>query len=389
MRQSRSITKPSPKLTTALMLACLLMAAVATQPLQAQTLRLLHSFKGPEGEFPLASMIRDSAGNLYGTTNNGGTSGNGTVFKLSKGHILSVLHNFAGSPNDGANPQAALLRDAAGNLYGTTVDGGAAGGGTVYEIDASGTETVLYSFIGQGDGIYPLGNLVRDKMGNLYSTTSALVPDNTGTVFKLDKTGKLTTLYTFSAGAGGNTPTGNLVRDGSGNLYGTCEFGGENAYGTVYKLDMTGNLTVLHSFDETVGAPYGGLIADAEGNLYGSTSGAVFQITEATGVFTLLHTFVPRTEGTESYATVARDAAGNLYGANNQLGGGCHDGGCGTIWKLDTSSLLTVLTNFGEGNRGKFPRGGVVLDKAGNLYGTTSEGGGGCRYCGTVFEITP
>jgi len=389
-----------PTLTTAaLVFASLLMSAVvATQSLQAQTLRALHAFRGPDGEFPLASLIRDSAGNLYGSTTAGGPGGdqgNGVVFKLDRAHNVTLLHVFTGS--DGANPQAALLRDAAGNLYGTTAYGGPNGAGTVYRIDASGIETVLYNVGGT-----PLGSLVRDKNGNLYGTTShGGVGSGTGTVFKLDTTGTLTTLYTFTGGADGETPTGSVVRDAAGNLYGTCEVGGSAGFGTVYKLDTAGILTVLHSFIGTDGAdPYGGLIADAAGNLYGTTDGGssmnnaggtVFRVAEITGSFASLHSFdgTLAAEGGVPYATLARDSAGNLYGANNVGGGGRCPGGCGTIWKLDTNNRLTVLTNFGKGYQGKYPRGGVVLDKAGKLFGTTSSGGGFCTYCGTVFKITP
>jgi len=399
MRHPRWIKRPPKKLTAAAsVLATLLMTAVvATQFLQAQTLRTLHAFKGPEGSYPLASMIRDSAGNLYGTTDLGGnmscSSGCGTVFKLKAGK-LTVLHAFAGPPNDGANPQVRLLRNAGGNLYGTTATGGTAGLGTVFEINASGTETVLYNFTGGNDGEYPLGNLVRDKNGNFYSTTSGNGTTTGGTIFKLDTTGKLTTLYTFTFGTNGSRPTGNLVRDAAGNLYGTCYY----TSGIVYKLDMSGTLTVLHTFNGTDGAhPAGGLIADAAGNLYGTTEqgaqppyGTVFQIVKTTGAFQILHSFDGGlVEGGNPDSPLARDLAGNLYGANTAGGGGCHRFGCGTIWKLDTSDHLTVLTNFGNGNQGKIPRGGVVLDRAGNLYGTTSLAGGGCGQCGTVFKITP
>jgi uncharacterized repeat protein (TIGR03803 family) len=403
MPHPRWIERPPKKLTAAArVLATLLMTAVvATPSMQAQTFRALYSFNSTDGGYPLASMIRDSSGNLYGTADFGGNtscpSGCGVVFKLDKSHKLTVLHKFAGPPNDGAYPQSALLRDAAGNLYGVTVDDGTAGFGTVYKVDTSGTETVLYSFTGGSDGEYPLGNLVRDENGNFYSTTSGLGTSSGGTIFKLDAAGKLTTLYTFTFGTSGYQPMGNLVRDAAGNLYGTCYYGG-TLYGTVYKLDTSGTLTVLHTFDGADGQnPVGGLIADAAGNLYGTTDqggqppyGTVFQIVETTGAFQILHTFDGGLlEGGRPDAQLARDVAGNLYGANTAGGGGCHRSGCGTIWKLDTSDHLTVLTNFGKGNQGKIPRGGVVLDKAGNLYGTTSLNGGHCLYCGTVFKITP
>jgi len=400
MRHLRGIARLYPGLTkAALVSASLLMSAVvASQSTQAQTVHLLHAFDVTDGATPVASLIRDSAGNLYGTTNAGGTAGEGTVFKLGKAGALTVLHNFSGP--DGSEPQPSVLRDAAGNLYGTTAFGGTAGLGTVYKIDASGVQTVLYSFTGGTDGEYPLGNLIRDKSGNLYSTTSAYPAGTGGTVFKLDTTGTLTTLHTF-AGADGVVPTGNLVRNAAGNLYGTCSLGGAGG-GTVWKLNKAGTLTVLHSFDGTDGNdPSGGLIADAAGNLYGTATdggsdngGTVFRVAETDGSFTLLFNFDYGAAGGLPFGTLARDAAGNLYGSTITGGGGCtsdiHLQGCGAIWKLDTNNQITVLTNFGNGNRGRTPYGGVILDKAGNLYGTTSGGGRkGCPQCGTVFKITP
>ncbi len=367
----------------------------ATQFMQAQTLRLLHAFDVTDGATPVASLLRDSLGNLYGTTNAGGTSNDGTVFKLSRAGIFTVLHNFSGA--DGVEPQPSVFRDLAGNLYGTTAFGGAAGFGTVYKIDTSGTETVLHSFTGGRDGKYPLGNLVRDKSGNFYSTTSAYLAGTGGTVFKLGPKGRLTTLHTF-AGTDGVVPTGNLVRDSAGNLYGTCSLGGIGG-GTVWKLDTAGTLTVLHSFDGTDGNdPSGGLIADSAGNLYGTAvdggsdnGGTVFRVAETGSSFALLFNFDYGAAGGLAFGTLARDPAGNLYGSTITGGGGClHLQGCGAIWKLDTNNQITVLTNFGQGNRGRTPYGGVILDKAGNLYGTASAGGrSGCPQCGTVFKITP
>jgi uncharacterized repeat protein (TIGR03803 family) len=381
-----------------LVLACLPTTAfVATQSVEAQTFHLLHAFNGTDGANPHASLIRDSAGNLYGTTAQGGIVGLGTVFRVDKTHKLTVLHSFTGYP-DGQHPWSALLRDTEGNLYGTTLDGGT-GFGTVYKIDASGIETVLHSFNGN-DGGGPSGSLVRDKRGNLYGATAQGF--TWGTIFKLDPTGKLTTLYTFTGGADGSGPTGNMVRDATGNLYGTCG-SYSTGWGTVWKLDPAGNLTVLHTFDGTDGqGPSGGLIADATGNLYGTTAqggssdaGTVFMIAKETGSFTLLHDFAGGRTGMEGglpYGTLIRDSEGNLYGTNIYGGGGCsaRSYGCGTVWKLDTSNQLTVLTNFGKGNQGKTPYGGVALDKAGNIYGTTSSGGSRhCPMCGTVFKITP
>jgi uncharacterized repeat protein (TIGR03803 family) len=240
-------------------------------------------------------LVRDAAGNLYGTTQYGGTNGGfGTVFKLDAAGKLTLLHSFAGTP-DGEDPYAGLLRDKLGNLYGTTQYGGTGGGfGTVFKLDAAGKLTLLHSFSGTPDGENPLAGLLRDGAGNLYGTTKyGGTGGGYGTVFKLSAKGKLILLYSFTGTPDGENPYARLIRDASGNLYGTTFYGGTSGYGTVFKLDTAGKLTILHSFNSAPdGAnPLGGLILDKAGNLYGTTSdggdlscgfsgcGTVFKIT--------------------------------------------------------------------------------------------------------------
>ena len=182
-------------------------------------------------------MVRDGAGNLYGTTFYGGESDFGTVYKLDRNGAETVLHSFAGSPLDGQEPTAGLIRDAAGNFYGTTITGGASNLGTVYKLDTTGKETVLYSFTGRPDGKFPWAGLVRDAAGNLYSTASQGGASRYGTVFRLDTTGNFIILHSFAFGAtDGITPMGGLIRDTAGNLYGTTLQGGAFGVGTVFKL---------------------------------------------------------------------------------------------------------------------------------------------------------
>jgi uncharacterized repeat protein (TIGR03803 family) len=396
MPQAFLISRRFSRLT----MAALVLAVVLPKSTQAQTLHLLHAFKRSDGAGSVASLIRDSNGDLYGTTVSGGSSNAGTVFKLDKAGTFTVLYNFTGG-SDGANPQAGLILDAAANLYGTTTFGGGvgcggSGCGTVFKIDNDGTESVLYRFTGTNDGGFPRGSLILDN-GNLYGTTS-----QPGSIFRLDSSAKLTTLYTFTGGADGYFPSGSLVRDTVGNLYGTCGQGGSNKNcpdcGIVYKFATTGSLTVLHTFNGTTdgSSPSGGLIDDGKGSLYGTAvnggsfrSGTLFRVREVTGSFKLLHSFNGNEEGSQPVATVARGVTGNIYGANATGGQGCiPNSGCGTIWKLATNNRLSVLTDFGKGNQGKSPSGGLVLDQSHNLYGTTSKGGGGCRQCGTAFKIT-
>jgi uncharacterized repeat protein (TIGR03803 family) len=273
----------------------------------------IHTFEGgfqepPDGANPRAGLIRDKSGDLYGTTNFGGGhscpgGGCGTIFKVSKGKE-AVLYSFSGP--DGANPQAGVIRDAQGNLYGTTFSGGSGavcggtGCGVVFELDSTGKETVLYSFLGQADGGGPLAGLLRDSTGHLYGTTIGGGASGAGTVFKLNKVGKETVLYSFKGGADGVSPEAGLIRDSAGNLYGTTAYGGGTACfggcGTVFKLDTTGAKTVLHTFT-------------------GGTDGALPE------------------------ADLAQDSAGNLYGTTYNGGGtGCGGAGCGVVFEVSVAS---------------------------------------------------
>jgi len=331
----------------------------------------------------------DRAHNLYGTTINGGAYGNGTVFKLGHRHDLTVLYSFTGG-SDGKWPYASVIRDRAGNLYGTTHSGGDYGNGTVFKLDASGNETVLHSFAGGSDGSVPLAGLIMDKAGNLFGTTYVGGTYNSGTAFKLDPSGNETVLYTFTGGSDGGGPyAGSLIMDAAGNLYGTTSSGGAYGLGTVFKLDTFGFETVLHSFNGSNGALlYSGLVMDAEGNLYGTTfgggstncCGTVFKLDTA-GQETVLHTFTGvGGDGVFPLAGLVRDRLGNLYGTTS--GGGAYGGGI--VFKLDRSGYETVLHSF-TGNGLAYANGDLLRDRLGNLYGTTFYGGDSGD--GTVFKI--
>jgi uncharacterized repeat protein (TIGR03803 family) len=319
---------------------------VANPSAQAQTLTVLYSFTGgADGYWPYAALIRDVAGNLYGTTFWGGAFDVGTVFKVDSTGEETVLHSFTGGA-DGENPYAGLTGDAAGNLYGTTIGGGGNqpcnyyyGCGTVFELDATGKETVLHSFTDSPDGANPFAGLIRDAAGNLYGTTAGGGAFGFyGTVFKLT-TGKYEVLYSFTGGADGAGPAGGLIRDAAGNLYGTSGAGGASNQGTVFELDVTGKETVLYKFghgNRDGAGPVGGLVSDATGNLYGATV----------------------------------------------LGG---TSGIGTVFKVDSRGKGTVLHSFTGQPDGAFPRAGLVRDAKGNLYGTTSSGG--AFDAGTLFKV--
>jgi uncharacterized repeat protein (TIGR03803 family) len=242
----------------------------------------LYAFTGgSDGRMPISGVIRDKAGNLYGTTIWGGAHNKGVVFKLAKtkgaAYTETVVHSF-GEGRDGVQPDAGLMADKAGNLYGTTIVGGrgkcsAGGCGTVYKIAPDGTETVLYDFKGGSDGNYPYAGVIEDSHGNLYGTAYVGGASNNGVVFKLAPDGTETVLYSFAGGSDGAHPYGGVIVDDTGNLYGTTEYGGASNLGTVFSLAPDGTETVLHSF--TGGSdgsyPQAGLIADDAGNLYGTT----------------------------------------------------------------------------------------------------------------------
>ena len=353
----------------------------------------------PGGSNPMAAVIRDDAGNLYGTTFSGGTADGGAVYKLDPAGQETVLYTFTGGPQgaDGAEPQE-IIRDSAGNLYGATYNGGTGGLGVVYKLDTSGHQTVLHNFTGGADGGYPTGRLTLDSAGSVYGTASYGGTPHGGVVFKLDTAGQETVLYSFCTLTGcadGAGPSG-VIRDSAGNLYGTAAGGGASNAGVIYKLDTVGHETVLYNF--TGGAdganPYADLAADSAGNLYGTTfaggtgAGVVFKL-DKTGKETVLYTFTGGADGGHPLTGVIRDAAGNLYGTTPYGGSGVCYGvyaGCGVVYKLDTTGQETVLHGFTGGADGGSPN-GLIRDFAGNLFGTTSSGGE--ENGGVVFIVKP
>jgi len=392
--------------------ALLALVLILVPPGRAQTFTVLHYFAGNgDGAEPTAGVLVDPRGDIYGTTNRGGSFNYGTVFRLDANGQEALLHNFLGG--EGLFPSGSLIPDSAGNLYGETLDGGAPEGGgcahgcgTVFRGNNNGTGAVLYSFAGTTDGGAPSGGLIRDAAGNLYGTTenggieSCYVQYGCGVIFKLDATNHETVLYEFTDGVDGKMPDG-IIADVAGNLYGTTYDGGIYGIGCVYELSATGAFTVLYSFpggaDSSV--PNGHLVMDAAGNLYGTTSsafdsegyGIVFKLDPA-GNLTVLYNFLVASDG-EYPNSLVMDSAGNLYGVTlgGGTGSGCYYGSCGTVFKLDTQGTKTILHNF-TGADGELPN-SLTMGGPGNLYGTTLGGGKGsaCSYyhgCGTVFELS-
>jgi len=379
----------------------LALTAIAFKSAQSETFTVLHSFTGtPDGAIPYGSLVRGADGTLYGTTYAGGAYDRGTVFEIDIAGKATVLYSFTGS-RDGGSPWAGLVRNAAGNLYGTTYAGGEHGAGTVFKVDKAGTETVLYSFgATKKDGAFPFAGLIVDEEGNFYGTTQLGGSLGLGTAFELQPSGRETVLHQFAGAPDGAYPYGALVRDQAGNLYGTtlnggrykqCSSGSGFGCGTVFKLDKTGKETILHSFGGTAkdGAlPYAGLVLDSSNTLCGttngggpSTDGTVFQL-DVTGKEKVLHSFTAGRDGSHPFAGLVRDSENNLYGT--AFFGGVHNG---TVFRVSKQGDVTVLHTFSQRKDGQNPFGGLTRDAAGNLYGSTSTGGTGC--CGTIFQLAP
>jgi len=399
------------RLITLVALLCLFLSGA-----WAQNFTVLRDFhNNADARYPYGALLLESNGNLYGATGGGGAFDYGTVFKINAHRKETILHSFWGG--DGLQPWTNLIRDPSGNFYGTTYDGGALekgqcrhGCGTVFKLDAKGKVTVLHAFSGGSGGTQPQDGLVRDKSGNLYGTTTAGgetscdYGNGCGMVFRIGRNGKFTVLHAFSGSQDGARPWTELIQDTSGSFYGVTEGGGSSGYGTVFKIDSAGHETVLYSFTGAASGEYpvGQLARDAAGNLYGATNGGgdsscyfcgvVFELDTA-GSETVLHTFTGNPDGAFPYSGVIRDSEGNLYGTTYAGGGssGCYGLGCGSVFKADANGHETVLHGFTGGSDGDISFAPLILDKAGNLYGVAAGGGdqtcpGGC---GVVFKIKP
>jgi uncharacterized repeat protein (TIGR03803 family) len=402
---------------------------------------VLSTFLGgsADGAEPAGGVVRDSGGNLYGTTYWGGGTGCnygygcGTVFRIDRSGSETILYKFSGG-TDGGIPNGGLTLDSSGNLYGTTSFGGAAsacsifgykGCGVMFRLDQAGNETVLYTFTGQKDGAWPVHErLLVDSAGSFYGTTEAGGDLNCsptsglgcGVVFRLDADGTYTVLHAFKGNAtDGYAPEAGVVQDASGNLFGETPYGGANGQGTVYRVTASGKENVLHAFTGGAdgGYPAGGeLVMDAAGGLYGTASqggnlsacggvgcGVVFSMT-GRGTEKVLYAFQNglngSTDGAYPREGVVLDAGGNIFGTAQ--GGGTGD--FGMVFELHKSSsgnfVERVLYDFTDGADGAYPTGeNLIVGPTGALYGVTERGGdanclqGGSEGCGVVFKLKP
>jgi uncharacterized repeat protein (TIGR03803 family) len=393
---------PTPTFSIKALVFIFGLALITMPQAGAQTFSVVHNFTGgSDGGGPLNGFTSDGAGNLYGTTSSGGTTNHGVVFRLNQEGVETVLYNFEDG-SDGAYPQGALIKDKAGNFYGTTLGGGSAGTGTVFGITPKGVERVLYSFAGGKDGAAPEAGLAFDAEGNLYGTTTAGGASGTGTVFKLTVPQKgakwrETVLYSFGSSPDGATPVAGVTFDKAGNLYGATSAGGAYGYGTIFELTSANGVwteNIVHEFqDGNDGAvPFAGLISDKKGNFYGAAGeggtgggGTVFELTPGNGdwTFTVIYSQAGwNVSGT--FRDLMMDASGNLYGTTH-----C-DGApeAGTVYELTPGSgswTYNLLYTFTGESDGLYSFSNLVLEQ-GKLYGTTNEGG--TDDAGVVFEVT-
>ncbi len=426
MKNTRNSFKPA-----AFILAiCLVsIAALLAPPISfAGTEKDLHNFNtgGGDGWSSTSGLIFGASGNLYGTAVAGGANSGGVVFQLTPdadgGWTERVIHSFGQNKGDGVAPRAGLTSDALGNLYGTTTFGGTQKQGIVFELTPlSGgrwEETVIHTFGSGSDGLEPNAGVIFDGSGNLYGTTAGGGingggGNSCGTVFELSPAGggawDEQILYNFAGGTDACAPYAALVFDTAGNLYGTTLAGGtEEDSGTAFELTPHANGGWTEKVIHTFGAPGDGyepsasLILDTQGNLYGTTYsgglyslGTVFKLTPGTaGRWTerIIHNFSATGAGGNSLlGSLAIDAAGNLYGTAEYGGTGtCFLWTCGTVFELTPQANGTwaeiVIREF-DGADGNFPEANVIFDAAGNLYGTTTQGG--VYGLGLVFEIAP
>lgn len=390
-----------------------------------------YSFTGlDDGAAPTTALVQGSNGHFYGTAALGGTNGNGTVFRLDSSGSIATLHAFSSS--DGSFPYTSFFEGSNGFFYGITQWGGANNQGTIFKIGSSGNLTTVYSFTGGSDGGQPTG-LIEAEDGYLYGTTWAGGISNRGTVFRLDLSGNLQTLYSFSGGADGAGPDAPLVQATGGYFYGTTENGGDllcqiwpgAGCGTIFRIDSTGTLVTLHSFSggsDGANPALGALIQAGDGSFYGTTwfggnpscvvstngytgCGTIFKMDSA-GQVTTLHQFSGGVEGGVPVAALLQGSDGDFYGVTTAGGdSSCRVVssstnysayiGCGTVFKMDTAGNVNALYSFsGSPTDASNPFAALISGTDGYFYGTTRWGGTNtsCSYtnnggCGTIFRL--
>jgi len=378
----------------------------------ANPYRIVHAFTATDGVNPYGGLVMDAAGNLYGTTRWGGNGtlcyggGCGTIYKITPEGDESIVYNFAGGPNDGREPLDTLAMDASGNLYGTTNLGGGTGCGgngcgSAFKVAPDGTETILHRFAEDGiDGVRPVNGVVVDAKGNVYGTAYSGGAYGGGVAYWIKPNGREIVLHAFGNTGDWVNPN-SLVRSKTGDFVGTTDAadGCTTICGSVFSLTRAGGYSILHSFTPGTdgAAPNGGVIFDPSGNMYGTTRsggtvgcggiygcGTVYKLTPA-GVETVLYSFTTAAaDGRFPVGGLVRDKDGNLFGTT-QYGGTASKGGNGTVFMIAPDGTESILHDFAK-QGGAHPMSSLLADHMGNLFGTTVSGPGATAF-GTVFAL--
>jgi len=366
-------------------IAMIVLIVAVTSTAQALAFSVLYNFgtTGTAGANPSnpGILAQGCDGNMYGTTVNGGTNGVGTVFQITPAGTLTVIYNF--NETQGYAPYGGLTLGTNCTLYGSAAFGGTAGLGMLFKITTSGGLTVLYDFTGGKDGRYPMVPPILGTDGNWYGTTQGDF-SNFGSIYTLTSTGKLTPIYTFVGSQGSEQSRSPLVLATDGNFYGTTADGGVNNEGMVYKISPAGKLKVLFSFDSVHGAvALAPMIQATDGSLYGTASvggsngaGVVFKLPLA-GKLSVLYNVAGGTGPSNPYGGLVQAMDGNFYGTTYQ-GGAMSDG---DIFRISTKGDVSSLFDF-DANNGSRPEGTLLQHTNGILYGDTFEGGSSIPACG-------
>jgi uncharacterized repeat protein (TIGR03803 family) len=335
---------------------------------------------GTDGREPgRGAVVFDSSGDAFGTTEEGGENGCGMIWEITKSGTYTDLHDF-GAGADGVAPVAGVTLDSSGNLYGTTAEGGANDCGMVWKLTSGGTYSDLWDFGSGTDGYEPCSGVTIDGSGNLYGTALRGGAYGAGMVWKLTAGTGYTDLHDFGSGYDGWYPESGVTLDSSGNLYGTVYAAGSNNGGLLWQLTTGGTYNTLHSFGSSSDGsnPIGGVTFDSLGNLYGTTekggiygSGGVLWEYTTSGSYKVLHEFGSGLDGALPWAGVTVDIVGDLFGTTS-AGGGQFGG---TLWEYTSAGTYSTLYDFGAGSDGSGPWAGVSFDSSGNIFGTSSQGG--------------